>query len=194
VSTLNGEDRLPIFEAVESEWFRRRSRGRFASAQSADSPAPEAPAAQSPTDWRPDGADAYQATGLEATGFAATPRAEADPAMDQSADPVTAEGSVVWNSPGDEAWRAADAIRKPTTAGLTPAGLPIRIPKAHFVPGSAGKPTMPTPTRAAARSPEAVRGRLASFHKGVQKGRDAGRGPYGETPQATPSNEEEESP
>jgi hypothetical protein len=84
-------------------------------------------------------------------------------------------GERVWDSPGDEGWRAAQAAAKPVAAGLTPKGLPKRVPKSNLVPGSAGgtgaakasAPVFP------ARSAEAVRGRLSSFHQGLKQGRDA---------------------
>ncbi len=43
----------------------------------------------------------------------------------------------VWESSVDEGWAAAEAAATPTVSGLTPAGLPRRVPLAHFVPGSA---------------------------------------------------------
>ncbi|HEY9475859.1 MAG TPA: ATP-binding protein, partial [Mycobacteriales bacterium] len=43
-----------------------------------------------------------------------------------------------WESVADEGWRAAEQIAKPRVSGTTRAGLPIRQPQAHYVPGSAG--------------------------------------------------------
>jgi signal transduction histidine kinase len=43
-----------------------------------------------------------------------------------------------WESVADEGWRAAEQLAKPRVSGTTKAGLPIRVPMAHYVPGSAG--------------------------------------------------------
>ena len=83
-----------------------------------------------------------------------------------------------WQSPGDEGWKAAEVVKKPVAAGLTPKGLPKRVPRSNLVPGSAdgvgaakaAAPPIP------ARSAEAVRSRLASFHQGLRQGRDAAGG------------------
>ena len=88
---LGQEHRLPIFEAVESDWFRR---GR-------------------------------QAVGRPGSGH----DGEADSA------PATA-GSP----PADEGWRAAEVVHAPTSGGVTPAGLPKRVPRANLVPGCRGEP------------------------------------------------------
>jgi hypothetical protein len=84
-----------------------------------------------------------------------------------------------WQSPGDEGWRAAEAAKKPVAAGLTPKGLPKRVPRSNLVPGSADgtgaakAAPMPIPERSA----DAVRSRLASFHQGLRQGRDAAATP-----------------
>jgi signal transduction histidine kinase len=111
------ENRLPIFESVESDWFRRGRRG-------ADAPAP---------------------------------------AGNRAADD--------WISPADEGWRIAEGVIAPVTGGMTIAGLPIRVPKANLVPGSAGAPVSTQPT--SSRSPSQTRERLASFQRGIQEGRAA---------------------
>jgi hypothetical protein len=81
-----------------------------------------------------------------------------------------------WQSPADEGWRAAERLLAPTTGGTTRAGLPMRVPQAHLMPGAAESPPAPAPVQsAAARSPEAVRSRLASYHQGVRRGRHADR-------------------
>jgi hypothetical protein len=79
-----------------------------------------------------------------------------------------------WQSPGDEGWRAAEAAKKPVAAGLTPKGLPKRVPRSNLVPGSADGTgaAKATPMPIPARSAEAVRSRLASFHQGLRQGRE----------------------
>ena len=111
------ENRLPIFEAVESDWFRRQH-------------------------------------GADHSGSA-------------------------WVSWADEGWRAAEAVRAPSSGGLTPGGLPRRVPRANLVPGTAGSSPPPAPARSAA----AARERFAGFQRGVREGRAAvssGAGPDGE--------------
>jgi signal transduction histidine kinase len=116
-------NRLPIFESVESDWFRR---GRH----SADRPNSGATAPDSNN------------TG----GWTA--------------------------SAADEGWRAAEAVSKPASGGVTLSGLPKRVPKANLVPGTVGanaEPAAPTPVRSAA----VTRQRFASFQRGVREARAA---------------------
>jgi signal transduction histidine kinase len=107
----------------------------------------------------------------------------------------------MWASPADEGWRAAERLGGPPAdaAGTTSAGLPIRVPMAHFVPGAA-----PTPLRQSAaaqargqaarqtqpRSPEAVRGMLSSYQRGLRQGREAGRHRHQDSDDPTYANQE----
>jgi signal transduction histidine kinase len=113
------EHRLPIFEAVESDWFRR---------------------------------------GRQAVGRPSAPPAESEPGNG-------------WASAGDAGWRAAEVVSAPSSAGVTPAGLPKRVPQANLVPGAAtaagAAPAVP------ARSAAATRDRFASFQRGAKEGRAA---------------------
>jgi signal transduction histidine kinase len=121
---LAEENRLPIFEAVESDWFRH---GRNALGWSGE--------AEQPTES--------------------------------------------WASPADEGWRAAEIVPAPSSAGLTPAGLPKRVPQANLVPGSAASSLAQAPTRSAA----VTRERFANFQRGVREARAAaseGANPDGE--------------
>jgi signal transduction histidine kinase len=120
-----GDNRLPIFESVESDWFRR---GRH----------------------------------------------EAISAMSDQGEPAQRAAEIAngWNSPADEGWRAADALESPSAAGLTPAGLPRRIPQANLVPGGVAEQQgayQPAPTRSASTT----RQRMASFQRGAREGRAA---------------------
>ena len=117
-----GEDhRLPIFEAVESDWFRRggRSVGRSGHEEQAIS------------------------------------------------------SDNAWVSPADEGWRAAEMVHAPSSGGVTPAGLPKRVPQANLVPGAAAAGAAASPASAPARSAAATRERFASFQRGVREGRAA---------------------
>jgi hypothetical protein len=120
---LTERNRLPIYEAVESDWFRRGRRAVVRSGQ-----------------------------GKEA-------------------------GSG-WASAADEGWRAAEAVSAPSSAGLTPAGLPKRVPQANLVPGAAPAPAVggSLPAPAPARSAAATRDRFASYQRGVLRGRAAAEG------------------
>jgi signal transduction histidine kinase len=122
-------NRLPIFESVESDWFRR---GRH----SADRPNSAAAA----------GAAAAVPESNNTGGWAA--------------------------SAADEGWRAAEAVSKPASGGVTLSGLPKRVPKANLVPGTVGanaEPASPPPVRSAA----VTRQRFASFQRGVREARAA---------------------
>jgi signal transduction histidine kinase len=130
------QNRLPIFESVESDWFRR---GRH-----------HAPAT----------------------------------APDEDDVPEIAAG---WSTPVDEGWRAAEAAESPTSAGVTSAGLPKRVPQANLVPGAAAedeRTRLPDLVRSAA----ATRQRMTSFQRGSRQGRAALQGdevPGGEDKDAT---------
>jgi hypothetical protein len=122
-------NRLPIFESVESDWFRR---GRH----SADRP----------------------------NSGAATAAAAAAPESNNTGG---------WSaSAADEGWRAAEAVSKPASGGVTLSGLPKRVPKANLVPGTVGanaESAAPPPVRSAA----VTRQRFASFQRGVREARAA---------------------
>jgi signal transduction histidine kinase len=141
------EERTPIFEQLQSEWFRQRPSSR--------PPGTPDPAPTAAPGARAEGPD--------------RPAAEQQPApVPRREDP--------WASPADEGWRAAERLLQPTSGGTTRAGLPMRVPQAHLMPGGADVPAPPVaPGPPAYRSPEAVRSRLASYHQGVRRGRHADR-------------------
>jgi signal transduction histidine kinase len=112
-------NRLPIFEAVESDWFRQ--------------------AGQAATRFSQDG-----------------------------------EVSGSWASPVDAGWRAAEVVHSPSSAGVTSAGLPKRVPRANLVPGAAA--AAEAEASAPVRSAAATRDRLASFQQGARRGRAAADG------------------
>jgi hypothetical protein len=76
-----------------------------------------------------------------------------------------------WTTPADPGWGAAKAVVAPVSSGTTTAGLPVRVPRANLVPGTAGgaqpdKPPIP-------RSASALRDRLSGFQHGTSQGRAA---------------------
>ncbi|MEZ0106971.1 signal transduction histidine kinase [Catenulispora sp. EB89] len=153
-------------------------------APAAPTPAPPtAPEAGpgAPTPPAPSAADS-------AVGGAARPAAPHEEPKEPMNDDQSSAGQA-WQSPGDDGWKAAQVVSKPVAAGLTPKGLPKRVPRSNLVPGSAdgsgAAKTAPSPIPA--RSAEAVRSRLASFHNGLRQGRDAAGTP-GESQPADPAN------
>ncbi|MER5935675.1 nitrate- and nitrite sensing domain-containing protein [Streptomyces sp. NPDC002054] len=77
-----------------------------------------------------------------------------------------------WRSANDERWQQAGKLREPKAGGVTPSGLPRRVPKANLVEGAAESTPQGGPQ--VSRAPEDVRGRLSNLRRGVQQGRSAG--------------------
>ncbi|MFF4092915.1 nitrate- and nitrite sensing domain-containing protein [Streptomyces sp. NPDC001834] len=81
-------------------------------------------------------------------------------------------GSDDWHSTNDERWERAEKLREPKAGGVTPSGLPRRVPKANLVEGTAEQTPQGGPQ--VSRAPEDVRGRLLNLRRGVLRGRNAG--------------------
>ncbi|HWM04700.1 MAG TPA: ATP-binding protein, partial [Actinophytocola sp.] len=155
-------ERLPIYEAVLSQWFEAADTGSH-QRQPAAPAEQQAPAPVENGNGSSNGTHAAHAA----------PAAEAPPPQ-REPDPTTS-----WTSPGDDGWLAAQALLETTPEAQTTAGLPKRVPKAHLVPGSAA----PRHAASAAETPaapplpprtaDAVRGRMSSFQQGVRRGRHA---------------------
>lgn len=144
--SAEGADSLPIFDAIESNWFKRRSGGPTVDTTETG-PIPQvSPAAPPPQEAQRPRREAVQ-------------QPDANPRSEQE-----------WNSAADRGWKAARTAAEPLAGGLTTSGLPKRVPKANLVPGTAPKPEnfkkMPT------RSPDRVRNRFSGFQKGVRDGRN----------------------
>ena len=126
------------------------------------------PSTESDTVWTPDMAESPIFFTLQSEWF--TRRIPDGSALENGAKAVlTAE--PVWESPGDEGWRAAAALADPQAQPdtVTDAGLPVRQPGRNLVPGSVtaadpgpALPTDPNPART-----------LSSFQDGVQRARAA---------------------
>ncbi|MFH8469679.1 nitrate- and nitrite sensing domain-containing protein [Streptomyces sp. NPDC017991] len=80
-------------------------------------------------------------------------------------------GKGDWRSNNDQMWHRAEALKQPKAGGVTPSGLPRRVPKANLVEGTAESTPQGGPQ--VSRAPEDVRGRLSNLRRGVQRGRDA---------------------
>ena len=156
-AALGQENRLPIFEAVESDWFRRG--GQAVSWTGKARLTASGPASQ--------------AGGAGASGATSAAPAQLSNGGSDTGGGYAADSAGSWTSPADEGWRAAAAAASaPSTAGVTPAGLPKRVPQANLVPGTAADVSAPTPARSAA----ATRDRLASFQRGIRRGRAVASG------------------
>ncbi|MGW8727165.1 nitrate- and nitrite sensing domain-containing protein [Streptomyces sp. NPDC055808] len=95
----------------------------------------------------------------------------AEPEQEQQAE--TSDGPAGdWRSTNDERWTRAEKLREPKAGGVTPSGLPRRVPKANLVEGAAEQTPQGGPQ--VSRAPEDVRGRLSNLRRGVQQGRNAG--------------------
>jgi signal transduction histidine kinase len=157
------EHRLPIYESVESDWFRR---GR-----------PAATAATGATR----AAGATGAAGRNGTDRNGTDRNGVDRAGQDRAAAAAGPEPVSWSSPADAGWQAAEVAFAPVTAGTTVAGLPKRVPKANLVPGAAG-PSPLSHTLPPVRTAAQTRDRFASFQQGIRKARTAEPEDNGSTP------------
>ena len=96
-----------------------------------------------------------------------TPPAETRDPASATTDRATAGESVTWRTAADDGWRAAEALGEERDFNLTDGGLPKRVPMSQLVPGGVERGA----TAAHRRSPEAVRGLLSAYHRGVQRGR-----------------------
>jgi signal transduction histidine kinase len=191
---------IPIFREVESVWFRARRGadgterqpvgvGAAAAAETtefaklpagspeqaarADAPAPAAEQSRPPADVR----TATTAGNLTTTGAGVAgdpPSAGSRPQAGAGAGPgdeglPSPPGTPAWRTAADDGWQAATRVAELAVQERTPAGLPKRRPMAQLVPGGVEK----GPSAAAERrSPEAVRGLLSAYHRGVQRGRE----------------------
>ncbi|WP_405776787.1 nitrate- and nitrite sensing domain-containing protein [Streptomyces sp. NBC_00859] len=88
-------------------------------------------------------------------------------------------GPAGWHSSNDERWQRADKLREPKAGGVTPSGLPRRVPKANLVEGKAEQTPQGGPQ--VSRAPEDVRGRLSNLRRGVLRGRNEGSDTNGQS-------------
>ncbi|MGH3435998.1 MAG: sensor histidine kinase [Sciscionella sp.] len=173
-------ERLPIYEAVLSQWFAAESEpvtGTAAVATTATTSAAR-PAAREPARV------AAAASGGEqlpsrVPGKATLPRRQASEAP-PVAEPHPPMQASDWNTPADAGWQAVQALENKVEQ-VTSNGLPKRKPRAHLVPGSAAQRPQPQPATGAANAPaapprrsaDAVRGKMSSLQQGVRRGRHA---------------------
>ena len=101
---------------------------------------------------------------------------------------VRHEDQDQWRTAADDGWRAASAAAaEMRNAGeTTQAGLPRRVPMAQLVPGGVDK----SAASVQRRTPEAVRGLLSAYHRGVQRGRTQPKDEDGNNPEANPAGQQ----
>lgn len=145
---------LPIFRDLESGWFHTRSH------RPAPQPEP-APAGAAST-------EAAELAAVGATGAKGNSARGGAMGSDPAAETAGAAAADGWRTVADEGWRAASHAAEADVQETTAAGLPKRRPMAQLVPGGVEK----GPAAGQRRSPEAVRGLLSAYHRGVQRGRE----------------------
>ncbi len=201
---------LPIFRALESAWFAAGgSSGRSLIAPRASDvatvdpslrapaayevPQPRAATGGRPTETRP---QEYREPDVHSTAPRSNAPVSAGARSDyyhdmtggnQMAGSATASGRSAaensWHSSADDGWSAAAAAAEPVDGGTTPGGLPRRVPLAQLVPGSVDRAA----TGSNRRSPDAVRGLLSAYHRGVQRGRQQMTDDSNGSPESTTS-------
>jgi hypothetical protein len=166
---------LPIFREVESAWFRTRRKvpEEVSAAQpSTLAGAATAGAGDDLSQSMPSGSEGARSTGT--AGKAAMMDTPTPAGRAYGSGSGAAAGGAAssdkwgdWRTAADEGWRAASAASEVIPTETTRAGLPKRVPMAQLVPGGVENPTTSTQRR----TPEAVRGLLSAYHRGVQRGR-----------------------
>lgn len=151
---------------AEEEWLEL-----FGSPGSQPEPVSDSPAAQAPVEAIPVAAGSPEVREEIFEMVSAWFREQATDAG--SAATIAAD----WQSPFDEGWQAAQALRSPDDHELTGAGLPRRQPRAHLVAGADDQLAPPPQFAAPVRTPEDVRGRLSRYQRGLRVGRHARNDP-----------------
>ncbi|MFD7428523.1 nitrate- and nitrite sensing domain-containing protein [Streptomyces sp. NPDC059818] len=117
--------------------------------------------------WQPTGRGKDRPAAAQEQPPQQEPPQQPSPAQQESAD-----GTEDWRSANDERWERAEKLRDPKAGGVTPSGLPRRVPKANLIEGTAEQTQQGGPQ--VSRAPEDVRGRLSNLRRGVLRGRNAG--------------------
>ncbi|MCT2592625.1 nitrate- and nitrite sensing domain-containing protein [Streptomyces sp. N2-109] len=159
----------PIFESMESNWFRGSGSSQQRSVQ--PEPAPNSDDQQQPP-------QAHTQRPGPASATPAMPQRE--PARgtlgngDGFGTGTPREAGANWGSPpNDESWRQAEQLRQPAAGGVTTSGLPRRVPRANLVAGTAQEQSSAQSGPQVSRAPDDVRGRLTNLRRGIRQGRQA---------------------
>ncbi|MEU4091917.1 nitrate- and nitrite sensing domain-containing protein [Streptomyces sp. NPDC026673] len=174
---VRSDESSPIFDSLESDWFRTGraermqqvhvERGPVVPQQNGSSPSAAAPTRPPQRPQQPAPQQHPQQPAPQRV------RAEQPP---QPAQPPRREPASWRSSPNDEVWERAGQVRQPSAGGVTPSGLPRRVPKANLVPGAGAPQQAPQGGPQISRAPDDVRGRLTNLRRGIQQGRQAGTG------------------
>jgi signal transduction histidine kinase len=174
---------LPIFREMEAVWFRGHGPLRTDSWSSGLTPASAPPASTPMASAASPGSGGPGSSSTSPTPSAyAPPAAYAPPPVPAGSGPgdrggmppvvpQSRDASDIWRTAADTGWQAATAAAEPRAGGITRSGLPKRVPMGQLVPGGVDSPASQSSTR---RTPEEVRGLLAAYHRGVQRGRSSG--------------------
>ena len=157
-----GDGRTPLYDTLETNWFRGGGAGGAPEQGNGSAPAPQQPQQQpqSPQSQQPQGPTGPQRS-----------------------------ASTAWrSSPNDELVRQAERVRQPAAGGVTTSGLPRRVPKANLVPGTAQQQQHQSGPQVS-RAPDDVRGRLTNLRRGIAQGRQAGTTQTGSFPNPTHQQE-----
>jgi signal transduction histidine kinase len=157
---------LPIFRELESAWFTTAR-------PQADTAKPAPADDETVTTQRISTAEPVRSAGVSQQ--ASSPESmEGDESPDRDAATVGAAAGAgaatnPWHTAADEGWQAARAAADVPVDTTTTAGLPKRTPMAQLVPGGVDRGG----NSVQRRTPEAVRGLLSAYHRGVQRGRQS---------------------
>jgi hypothetical protein len=100
------------------------------------------------------------------------------------ADPRAGDGGLAGTDPWADGRHAAQVIANPVRGDQTAAGLPVRVPKANLIPGSAGggrragsgaasRPPDSDEAQAPRRSADLARSRLGGIQRGIRRAKDS---------------------
>ncbi|AQT74584.1 nitrate- and nitrite sensing domain-containing protein [Streptomyces sp. fd1-xmd] len=151
----SGDARSPIFDTLESNWFREEG-------QQPPAQVPAVP--QQPQQSAPSAPQQHQ-----------LPQRGQEHAAEPAQATTGSMPTVSWkSSPNDELMRQAERVRQPAAGGITTSGLPRRVPRANLVAGTAQQQSDAQAGPQVSRAPDDVRGRLTNLRRGIQQGRQAG--------------------
>jgi hypothetical protein len=185
---VRDDERSPIFEALESDWFRSGRAERMQQVHVESAPAAPAPQQQVQPPQPPQ-RQAPQPPQQQPQRVQQSAPQQSQPPQRQQHQPQRPGTSApqfqpsqpprretpTWRpTPNDEVWQRAERSREPSAGGITPSGLPRRVPRANLVPGGAAPQEAPQGGPQVSRAPDDVRGRLTNLRRGIQQGRQAG--------------------
>ncbi|MFD3454265.1 nitrate- and nitrite sensing domain-containing protein [Streptomyces sp. NPDC058691] len=179
------DETSPIFDSLESDWFRTGRAERMQQVHVEHGPVvpqqqngngPVSGGAPSRPPQRPQ-QPAPQQHPQQPQQPPQPQRVRAEQHQAQQVPPPPRREPAAWrSSPNDEVWQRAGQVREPSAGGVTPSGLPRRVPRANLVPGSGTTQQAPQGGPQVSRAPDDVRGRLTNLRRGIQQGRQAGTG------------------